>query len=134
MHQSYLSFDDQIGTADIEVIAPAAREILELPARSVFAEIELEAYPPEPIEQVLVPILPLLGEQATVLPCQLQRDGRRDEITVLERVSLVIERVGQLCARLDIDDQGGAALNKGDLCSARVQVLRNIVAAVARAD
>ena len=54
LHQPDLAFDDQIGTADIEIVAAAAGEVLELPARSVLTEIELEAHPLESIEQVLV--------------------------------------------------------------------------------
>ena len=56
LRQSDLAFDDQIRTADIEVVAAAAGEVLELPAGSVFAEIELEAAALEPIEQFLVHI------------------------------------------------------------------------------
>src|SRR5262249_52721806 len=52
LRQSDLAFDDQIRTADIEVVA-AAGEVLELPPGSVFAEIELEAAALEPIEQFL---------------------------------------------------------------------------------
>src|SRR5215510_11833260 len=54
LRQSDLAFDDQIRAADIEVVAAAAGEILELPARSVLAEIELEAAALEPVEQFLV--------------------------------------------------------------------------------
>ena len=63
-----------------------------------------------------------------------KRDGRRDEVAVLQRRSFVIQRVGKLRARLDVGDQGRTALHERDLCPARVQVLRNIVAAVAGAD
>src|SRR5262249_59478083 len=42
LRHSDLAFDDQIRTADIEVVTAAAGEVLELPAGSVFAEIELE--------------------------------------------------------------------------------------------
>src|SRR5262249_12705250 len=36
LHQFYLTIGDQIGTADIEIVAAAAGEIFELPARSIF--------------------------------------------------------------------------------------------------
>src|SRR5205807_225765 len=62
LHQSYLACDDQIGTADIEVVAAAAGEVLELPARSAFPEIKLEAHALERIEKVLVHFLRLLGK------------------------------------------------------------------------
>src|SRR6266481_964547 len=41
--QGDLAFDDQIGAADIEIIAAAAGEIFELPAGVAVAEVELEA-------------------------------------------------------------------------------------------
>ena len=50
LHQSDLSFDDQIRAADVEIVAAATGEVLELPAGSVFAEIELETTAAEPIE------------------------------------------------------------------------------------
>ena len=49
-------------------------------------------------------------------------------------MSLVIERVLQLRARLDVDDHGRAALHERDLRPGRMQVLRDIMAAVAGAD
>ena len=51
-----------------------------------------------------------------------------------KRRPFVIQRVGKLRAGLDIDNQGRAVLNEDDVCPARVQVLRNIVTAVAGAD
>ena len=67
-------------------------------------------------------------------PHQRKRHGYRDEVAILQRMSLVIERVLQLRARLDIDDHGRAALHERDLRPGRMQVLRDIMAAVARAD
>src|SRR5205823_13874514 len=65
---------------------------------------------------------------------QGKRYGSIDEIAILQRRSFVVQRVGKLRARLDVDDQGRAALNERDLGPARIEVLRNIVAAVAGAD
>src|SRR5207302_6757951 len=106
LHQSYLACDDQIGTADIEVVAAAAGEVLELPARSAFPEIKLEAHALERIEKVLVHFLRLLSQQPVALPRQGKRYGSIDEVAVLQRGSFVVQRVGELRARLDIDDQG----------------------------
>src|SRR5439155_19790624 len=89
LHQPYLTFNDQIGTADIEVVAATTGEILELPARSIFTEIKFEPHPLEPIEQVLVQILRLFGEEDVAFPCQRERDGHRDEVAVLQRGSFV---------------------------------------------
>src|SRR5262249_41023206 len=63
LRQSDLAPDDQIGTADIEVIAAAAGKVFELPTRAVFPEIEFEASALECIEQVLVQISGLFGEE-----------------------------------------------------------------------
>src|SRR5262245_32431460 len=67
-------------------------------------------------------------------PRQWKRDGRRNEVAVLQRGPLVIKRVWELRARLDIDDERRATLNQRDLGPARAQILRNIMAAVAGAD
>ena len=134
LHQSYLALNDQVGAADIEVVAAAAREVLELPARSAFPEIKLEAHALERIEKVLVHFLRLLGQKPVALSCQGKRYRGSDEVAVFQRRAFVVQRVGKLRARLDIDDQGRAALNERDLGPARVEVLRNIVAAVAGAD
>ena len=64
---------------------------------------------------------------------QHQRHRGRDQIVVLKR-SLIIRRIGQLRRGLDIGDQGRAALNQRDLGAARMQILRDVVAAVAGAD
>jgi hypothetical protein len=88
-----LAFDDQVGAADVEIVAAAAGEVLELPAGTVVAEVEPESHPLERIEQVLVEGLRLLGEQDVGFACQRKRHGRRDQVAVLQRRSLVIERV-----------------------------------------
>src|SRR5438105_6149121 len=84
LHQSYLALNDQVGAADIEVVAAAAREVLELPARSAFPEIKLEAHALQPIEKVLVHFPRLLGEQPVALPCQGKRYGGSDQVAVKE--------------------------------------------------
>src|SRR5262245_16792615 len=106
LRQSNLAFNDQIRTADIEVVASAAREILELPARSIFAEIELEAATLEPLEQFFIHLPRGFGQYDVAFPYQWKRHRRRNEIAILERRSFVIERILQLGARLDIDDHG----------------------------
>ena len=64
------ALNDQIGAADIEVVAAATGEVLELPARSVLTEIKFESHPPESIEQVLVEILRFFGEEDVAFLCQ----------------------------------------------------------------
>src|SRR5262245_50999839 len=70
LRQSDLAFDDQIRTTDVEVVAAAAGEVLELPPGSVFAEIELEAAALEPIEQFPVDIPRGLCQSDVVFPYQ----------------------------------------------------------------
>src|SRR5438445_6032378 len=112
-------------------MAAAAGEVFERPAGAVLAEIELEAQAGKPVEHVLVEVLRLLGEKDVAFLCESQRNRRRDEVAVLQRGAFVIERIWQLRARLDIDDQGRAALDKSDLCAVRAKVLCNVMAAVA---
>src|SRR6267143_2286403 len=82
LHQSYLAGNDQIGTADIEVVAAAAGEVLELPAGSVLPEIKLEAHALEAIEGVLVRFLRVLCQEPVALPCHGKRYGGIDEVAV----------------------------------------------------
>ena len=131
--QRDLALGDQIGAADIEIIAAAAREIFELPAGVVLAEIELEADARQAVEQFLVELLRFLRHQRVALARQLQRHRGRDQVVVLER-ALVVGRIDQLRRGFDADDQRRAALHQRHLGAARIQVLRDVVAAVAGAD
>src|SRR4029450_8361466 len=77
LHQSYLTFNDQIGTADIEVVASAAGEVLELPACSFFPEIKLEPDTLKSIEKFPVHILRPFGQKDVGFPEQWERHGPR---------------------------------------------------------
>src|SRR5712691_1231557 len=83
--QGDLAFDDQIGAADIEIIAAAASEIFELPAGVAVAEIELEARAREAIEQFPVQSFRALGNNRMAFPGQRKRHRGSDEIVVLQR-------------------------------------------------
>ena len=96
-----LALYDQIGAADIEIITAAAGKIFELTASAIFAEIELEAFALEPIEQILVQLLCLLREQDVTSLCDRKRHGSRNKVAVLQRRTFIIERVGQLGAWLN---------------------------------
>ena len=87
----------------------------------------------EAIEQFLVQSFRVLGHHRMAFPGQRKRHRGRDQIVVLQR-ALVIRRVDQLCRRLDADDQRRTALNHRHIGAARMQVLRDVVAAVAGAD
>src|SRR3977135_4353224 len=54
LSQSDLTAHDEIGAADVEIVAAAAGEVFELPAGAVVAEIELETDALQPVEQFLV--------------------------------------------------------------------------------
>ena len=62
--QRDIALDDQVGAADVEIIAAAAGEIFELPAGIVLAEIELEADALQAVEQFLVERLGFLRRSA----------------------------------------------------------------------
>ena len=132
--QGYGAIDDQIGAADVEIVSAAAGEVFELPARAVLAEVELEALAFQAVEEVAVQVPGLLGEADVAFFGEGQRHGGRDQVAVLQGRCFVIQRVGKLRARLDVDDQGRTSLHQRDSCAARVQVLRDVVAAVASAD
>src|SRR5262249_5151671 len=120
LYQSDFTGDDEIRATDIEVITTAASKIFELPACFVLAEIELEAFALKLVEQVFVQISCLLRKQNVTSLRHRKRDRCRDEIAILQRQAFVVERVGQLCARFDIDDHGRATLDERDACPARV--------------
>ena len=131
--QRDLAVGDEIGAADIEIIAAAARQIFELPAGVALAVIQLESDPGKPVEQRLVEILRLLGQEDMTFPRQRHRHRRRDQVVIFQR-AFIVGRIGELRRRFDIGDQGRAALHQRHLGAARIQVLRDIVAAVAGAD
>src|SRR5262249_4628267 len=112
----------------------AARQVLELPARAVLAEVEPEARALQAVEQRLVEVLGTLGEELVAVAREGERRGDREQIAILQRGALVVERIGQLCAGLDVDDQRRAALDKRDMSAARVEILGDVMAAVAGAD
>ena len=62
LRQPHLAVDDQIGAADVEIIAAAARQVFELPAGAVVAEIELEAALREAVEQRLIQLCGLFRQ------------------------------------------------------------------------
>ena len=67
------------------------------------------------------------------LPRDLERHRGRDQIVILQR-ALIVGRVDQLRRRFDADHQRRGALKQRHMRAARMQVLRDVVAAVAGAD
>src|SRR5262249_28015108 len=128
------AFGDEVGAADVEVVAAAAGEVQELPAGPVLAVAEPEALLLEPIEEFLVELLRVLRGKLVCLPRQCQGNGGGDEVAVLERRTFAVERVDELRARVAVCDQGGTALDDRDLRAGGVEVLRDVVAAVSGAD
>src|SRR4029453_15726045 len=61
LREADLAFGDEVGAADVEVVAAAGREVHELPAGVVLAEVETKSPFLEPIEQRLVQVLRVLG-------------------------------------------------------------------------
>ena len=132
LDQPDLAVGDQVRAADVEVVTAAALEILELPARTFGSEVKLESGARKAIEKVPVESLGLLGNLLVRLPQQLQGHRRGDEIAVRQGRALVVQGVGKLCAWLDVDDQGRVPLDHRDIRTVRIQVLCNVMTAVAR--
>ena len=114
MFKCDIALYDQVGAADVEIIAAAAGEIFELPAGIVLAEVELEADALQALEQFLVERFRFFRRDRMALARQLQRHRGRDQIVILER-AFVIRRVDQLRGWLDADDQRGRALEQRNL-------------------
>jgi len=72
LHQADLALDDQVRAPDVEVVAPAALPVLELPTCLVLG-IDLEAGARQVVEQRLVQFSRLLGHRAVGLLRQRQR-------------------------------------------------------------
>src|SRR5207249_425482 len=88
-----LAFGDEIGAADVEVVAAAASEVHELPAGSVLAETEPEALALEPLEELPVEVLRVLGGEDVRLSQKGERDRGGDEVAILERRALAVEGI-----------------------------------------
>ena len=133
LDQPDLAVDDQVGAAHVEIIAAAAVHELELPARFVFV-VDPEAHFFQRLQHVLVEACGFFGHCGMNGFERLVRGRGGDEVRGLQGQAFVIQGVGQLCARLDIDDAGGAPLDKRYRRPVGLQVLRHIVGAGAGAD
>src|SRR5262249_46204490 len=112
LDQRDVAVDDQVGAADVEIIAAAAGQILELPTSAVVSKIEPEPALCESVEQRLVEFLRLRGQRDLGLSCQRQRYRYCDQVAIFQWRALVVERVGQLRARLDLHYHRRAALHQ----------------------
>ena len=77
LDQSDLAVGDQVRAADIETVAAAAGQVLELPAGAVLAEVELEADGGEAVQEVLVERLRLFGQEDVRPPGQRRAASMR---------------------------------------------------------
>ncbi len=134
LHESDPPVDDHLGTTHIEAVAAAPGQILELPAGLVLAKIEPEALFLELVEQRLVDFARAAGEILVRLAHQRHRHRDDDLIALIERRPFVVERIRQLRARLDIDDERRAALDDGHLGPRRAEVLGDVMPAIAGAE
>src|SRR4051812_23324831 len=83
LHDPDLTRNDEVRAADVEVVPAATREVFELPAGTVLAEIKLEAYPGEAVQQVFVELSCAFGDQGVALLRELERHRSRDQVGVL---------------------------------------------------
>src|SRR6185369_13125678 len=111
LRQADPAVGDEVGAADVEVVAAAAREVHELPACAVLAVAEPETLPLEALEQVLVEMLRVLRSKLMTLPGNSQWYGCGDEVAVFEWRAFAVERVDELRARVAVGDERGAALH-----------------------
>ena len=79
---------DQIGAADVEIIAAAAGEVFELPAGAAVAEIELEADRVSPSSSSLSSFFDCSVSITWLRLRQRQRHRGRDQVVILQRPSL----------------------------------------------
>ena len=106
LHQFDAAIDDQFRTADVEVIAAAAVAVFQRPTRAILAEIKAETGFLQAIQQGTVNLAHLVGD---FLVGQFQE--RQGDRGVHRRPLADIDAVIKLGRRLDIDDQGRAALD-----------------------
>ena len=128
-----LAGDDQVRTADVEVIAAAAAQIHHLEAGFVLAEpCSRKPRLSRPSSSALSTSRPVRGRKLIgALQHRIGKRGRQ-QVAILERNALGIDRVDAL-RLLQAHDISLAALDHGDLGAVRVQLLRDVVAAGAGA-
>src|SRR5438874_3284681 len=134
LQREVLRVDAALGEAAVEVVAAAARQILELPPGPFVAVIEAKATTFERLEERPVELLGVRRGELVRAARERKRHRRGDEIAILEWRTFAIEAVDQLRARLDVDDQRGRTLDNRHLSAARVKILRDVMAAIAGAD
>ena len=130
LDQPDLAVGDQLGAADIEVIAAAAGAKFQRPAGAVFAEFEPKARLLQPRQQRRVELADLFGDDLVRCLDHFERHRGIQEVPDFDRrpvaeIGLVVE----LRARVDIDDQGRAALNHGDVGAVGLQLLADVMRA-----
>ena len=115
-----LAGDDQLGGADVDIVARAGAVGLHHQAGVVLAEIEEEARRFEALVELGVMRADLLVERA--LRRRLQREGRRGgdhvglvDIDAVRDRRLRIDVEGELHQRLGADHRGRRALHHGDV-------------------
>ena len=125
--------NDQLGTADIEIIAAAAAQIHHLESGLVLAVPQLEAALFERGEQLAVDHAALGGRE--LIGALQQRIGKRgrQQVAILERDAFRIDRVDAL-RFLQAHHISLAALDDGDVGAVRLQFLRHVMAAGAGAE
>ena len=133
MQQADIAADDQIRTADIEVVAAAALHVFHLESGLALPEIQPEAARLQPRQQVGIDLFHLGGGEL-VRPAQHgEGEGRREQVTVVQRRPLVIQRIDLLRLR-QADDVARVALDHGHVGTAGLQVLGDVMGTVAGAD
>lgn len=116
-----LAVRDELGAADVEVVAASVSEVLH--EETAVVAVELEADLLETVEDVLVELSDLLGRLEVELADEFGWQGCEEDVSVLERWSTFLVEAIQPCWEtvLRRDDVGGGSLDDGRVCAVLVE-------------
>ena len=124
---------DQLGAADVEIVAAAAAQIHHLEAGLVLAVVQAEAAFFQSFEQRLVDFAAARGRHLIRALQHRIRKRRRQQVAIVERDAFGIDRVDAL-RLFQADHISLTALDDGDVRAVRLQLLRDVVTAGAGAE
>ena len=127
VQQSDFTLDHQLRAAGVEVVAAAPPPVLHLVTGLVLANVVLEADPLQTLDHVPVEFRHPLHSQPVRVKDQRRRCRGRDQVAVLDRHALVIERIVEFRRRLDGDHGRRTPLDDRRLATEVIQVESDVV-------